>query len=186
MREILERGADGIDPSLREDANKIGAFYAAFMNEAQAEALDAKPIEHLLQTVKNVTTREQLIDLMGIGGRSFYSSIFNVRIRPDDKAPDRYSVFIGQGGLGLNRDYYLTPQLTDKKASYLAYMTQLLGMIGWEVPERSAAAVLAFETAIAEVSWTNAQRRDPDKTYNPMSVAALDETAPFPWQRLED
>ena len=34
------------------------------------------------------------------------------------------------------------------------------------------------------MSWTNAQRRDPDKTYNPMSVAALNETAPFPWQRL--
>jgi putative endopeptidase len=63
-------------------------------------------------------------------------------------------------------------------------VTQLLGMIGWEAPEQSTAAVLAFETAIAEVSWTNAQRRDPEKTYNPMSVEALEEAAPFPWRRL--
>src|SRR5262249_1205636 len=37
---------------------------------------------------------------------------------------------------------------------------------------------------IAEASWSNAQRRDPDKTYNPMSVAALAEVAPFPWRTL--
>jgi putative endopeptidase len=57
-------------------------------------------------------------------------------------------------------------------------------MIGWEAPAQSADAILAFETAIAEVSWSNAQRRDPDKTYNPMSVAALAEVAPFPWRTL--
>ena len=28
------------------------------------------------------------------------------------------------------------------------------------------------------------ERRDPEKTYNPMSVAALAEVAPFPWRRL--
>src|SRR5262249_37297409 len=63
-------------------------------------------------------------------------------------------------------------------------MAQLLAMIGWEAPEQSATAILDFETAIAEVSWSNAERRDPEKTYNPMSVAALDEAAPFPWRRL--
>jgi putative endopeptidase len=93
-------------------------------------------------------------------------------------------VSISQGGLGLNRDYYLLPQLAEKKAAYLAYMSQLLGMIGWDSPAQSAAAILSFETAIAEVSWSNAQRRDPEKTYNPMSVAALDESAAFPWRRL--
>ena len=55
-----------------------------------------------------------------------------------------------------------------KEAAYLAYVTQLLRMIGWEAPEPSAAAVLGFETAIAEVSWSNAERRDPEKTYNPI------------------
>src|SRR5436305_279678 len=59
-----------------------------------------------------------------------------------------------------------------------------LGMIGWEAPERSAVAILDFETAIADASWTNAQRRDPEKTYNPVNVAQLDEVAPFPWRRL--
>jgi putative endopeptidase len=63
-------------------------------------------------------------------------------------------------------------------------MTELLALIGWEAPEPSARAVLDFETAIAEVSWSNVERRDPERTYNPMSVAALEEAAPFPWRRL--
>jgi putative endopeptidase len=184
IREILERGEEGARPSSRADAAKIGAFYAAFMDEARAEALDAEPIAPLIQTVRAAATREGLAEIMGAGRQSFFSSVFGLGTGPDDKAPDRYVVSIRQGGLGLNRDYYVSPRLAEKKAAYLAYITQLLAMIGWEAPEQSAAAVLAFETAIAEVSWSNAERRDPDKTYNPMKLAALDEAAPFPWRRL--
>jgi putative endopeptidase len=63
-------------------------------------------------------------------------------------------------------------------------MTQMLGMIGWEAPEQSAAAIVGFETAVAKVSWSEAERRDPEKTYNPVSVGALNEIAPFPWGHL--
>jgi putative endopeptidase len=182
IRDILERGEQGVAPSVRADAAKIGAFYAAFMDEARAEKLDVEPIAPLLGMIRAAETREQLADLMG-GGRQF-SSVFGVSIAPDDKAPDRYAVFVRQGGLGLNRDYYVTPRLAEKKAAYRSYIAQMLDMIGWEAPQQSAAAILDFETAIAQVSWTNAERRDPDKTYNPTTVVALDEAAPFPWRRL--
>ena len=184
IREILERGENGIGPALRADAVKIGAFYAAFMDEARAEALDVEPIAALLQMIRVAATREEIADLMGTGRRSFFSSVFGLGIGADDEAPDKYAVSVRQGGLGLNRDYYITARLAEKKAAYLAYITQLLAMIGWDAPEQSAAAILDFETAIAEVSWSNAERRDPERTYNPMSVAALSEAAPFPWRRL--
>src|SRR5215468_8263019 len=184
IRDILERGEEGVGPSSRADAAKIGAFYAAFMDEARAEALDAEPIAPFLQMIRVATSREELVDLMGVGRQSFFSSVFGLGIGADDKAPDRYAVSVRQGGIGLNRDYYITPRLAEKKGAYLAYMAQLLAMIGWEAPEQSATAILDFETAIAELSWSNAERRDPEKTYNPMSVAALGEAAPFPWRRL--
>ena len=184
IREILERSEEGIGPALRADAVKIGAFYASFMDETRAEALDAKPIAPLLEMIRGAATHEEVAYLMGLGRRSFFSSVFGLGISADDKAPDKYAVSIRQGGLGLNRDYYITSRLADKKGAYLAYMTQLLTMIGWEAAEQSAAAILDFETAVAEVSWSNAERRDPEKTYNPMSVAALGEAAPFPWRRL--
>ena len=185
MRDILEHGEDGVEPSARADAAKIGAFYAAFMDEARIEALDAQPIAPLIQMIRNAASRDDLADLMGASARTFLSSLFGVGIVVDSKAPDKYVVAISQGGLGLpNRDYYLTPQFADKKAAYLAYMAQMLGLIGWEAPQDSAAAILAFETEIAEVSWTTTEQRDSEKTYNPMSVTELEQIAPFPWRRL--
>src|SRR5260370_11033104 len=184
IRDILEHGENGIAPSLRADAVKVGAFYAAFMDEARAEALDVEPIAPLLQMIRAAATREEVAGLRGTGRRSFLSSVFGLGIGADGQPPRQYPVSVGQGGLGLNRDYYITPRLAEQKAAYLAYITQLLTMIGWQAPEPSAAAILDFETAIAEASWSNAERRDPEKTYNPMSVAALSRAAPFPWRRL--
>jgi putative endopeptidase len=184
IREILQRGEEGVDPSARVDAAKLGAFYAAFMNEARAEALDAEPIAPLIDMIRTAASREELAELMGTANRTFFSSVFDLAIGPDDHAPDRYVVSISQAGLGLSRDHYLTTQLAEKKAAYLAYMTQMLGMIRWEAPKESAAEILNFETAIAKVSWSEAEGRDPERTYNPVSVVVLDEIAPFPWRRL--
>jgi putative endopeptidase len=117
IREILERGEEGVDRSARADAAKLGSFYAAFMDEARAEALDAQPIAPLIAMIRAAATREELADLMGTGRRSFFGSLFSLGIGSDDKAPDTYVVSIGQGGLGLNRDYYLTPGLAEKKAA---------------------------------------------------------------------
>src|SRR5262249_3622641 len=48
---------------------------------------------------------------------------------------------------------------------------------------KRAAAVFALETEIAKVHWPAADRRDADKTYNPMTVAGLEKLAPdYPWR----
>jgi putative endopeptidase len=184
IREILERGKHGVPLSAEPDAAKIGAFYAAFMNEVRAEALDAQPIAPIIEMIRAAKTREELVALMGTGNQSFFGSVFRLEIGPDDKAPDRYVISVSQGGLGLDRDYYVNQRLGEKKAAYLAYVVQLLTMIGWESPEQAAASILAFETAIARVSWSEEEHRDPEKLYNPMSVAALAKAAPFPWRQL--
>src|SRR6202158_1027744 len=72
IREILERGETGAGPSSRADAAKIGAFYAAFMDEVRAETLDAEPIAPLIQTVRAAATREGLVEIMGAGRQSFF------------------------------------------------------------------------------------------------------------------
>src|SRR5258708_6930282 len=92
IREILERGENGIGPSLRADAVKIRAFYAACMDEARAEALDVQPIAPLLQMIRAAATREEVAGLMCTGRRALLSSVFGLRISPDLKAPDTYPV----------------------------------------------------------------------------------------------
>src|SRR5205085_2166840 len=81
-----------------------------------------------------------------------------------------------------NRDYYLSAQFKPQREAYRAYIERTFRNIG--TPNAAAAAnrVMAFETAIAKKSWASADRRDIDKTNNPMSSAVLAKYAPsFPW-----
>jgi putative endopeptidase len=164
-----------IDP----DGAKIGAAYASFMNEGLADKLGAAPIQPELAQIRVVKTREAFTGLMAETNTTGFDSIFPVRVAIDQKNPTRYAVMAANGGLGLpDRDYYLQPSFAEKKAKYQAYVQQMLTLAGWERPAENAKAVVDFETQLAEASWTRVQRRDRDKTYNPMTPAELDQLAP--------
>ena len=162
---------------------KVGAAYAAFMDEKRIDALGAAPLKHDLDAIRAVKDRREMSALMGFAPKSAVSSIIDIDIEADAKDPTKYSVYIGQSGLGLpDRDYYLTEQFAAKKKAYQAYVAKMLTLAGWGEPEARAAEVVAFETKIAEVSWTRAEQRDPVKIYNPMSIADLQKAAPgFAW-----
>ncbi|WP_068875530.1 M13 family metallopeptidase [Phenylobacterium sp. CCH9-H3] len=183
MHAILEDAAAGrlTDP----DAAKIAAGYRAFMDEAAVEALDAKPLAPELAEIRKVGSKDDFTALMGKSNLSGFTSILPVYISIDAKAPTRYAVMSATGGLGLpDRDYYLQPGFAEKKAKYEAYVAELLTMIGWEKPAENAKAIVAFETQLAEASWTRVERRDRDKTYNPMTPAQLAAYTPgFAWNR---
>jgi putative endopeptidase len=182
VRGILETQPAPHD-SANPDAAKMHAAYLAFMDDGRAETLGAAPIAPDLDAIRAASTKSDLAALMGRADSGFQSSVFRTGIGNDEKAPDRYAVEIVQSGLGLpDRDYYLTPSFAEKKKAYQAYVAQMLSLAGWDNPEANAAAIVDFETQIAQVSWTRAERRDPDKSYNPMSPAELAAAAPgFDW-----
>jgi putative endopeptidase len=168
------------------DAVKVGAAYTAFMDQARADALDAKPLDADLQAIRAETSRSDVAAVMGSSNSNFQSSMFTVGIDADEKAPTRYAVYLDTAGLGLpDRDYYLQPSFAEKKAAYQAYVAQILGIIGWADPQGSAQAIVALETQISQASWSRAEERDADKTYNPMAPADLAAYAPgFDFQAL--
>ena len=182
---ILEEAAAKApsQPAAGDVHGKIGAFYSAFMNQAAVEALDAKPLAGDLQAIRSVQDRTQLAALMGGAPKNFQFTLFDLGIGADRKDSYKYAVYIDQGGLGMpDRDYYLEAQFAAKKQAYQAYVAKMLGMVGWPDAEASAAAVVAFETKVAEASWAKADRRDPVKSYNPMTKAELAAAAPgFDW-----
>jgi putative endopeptidase len=183
LHAILEDVARGSvsDP----DAARIKGAYASYMDEALAERLDATPIQPELSEIRKVQTRDQMTALMGKANTTAFVSILPVGITIDAKAPTRYAVAATTGGLGLpDRDYYLEPSFATQKAKYQDYVTTLLTMIGWDKPADNARAIVAFETRLAQDTWTRAERRDRDKTYNPMTPAELAKATPgFDWTR---
>jgi len=184
LHEMMELAAAHTPAQPVSLTDKAGAFYKAFMDEDRVEALGAAPIEPELAAVRAAPDRGALAALMGRSTKDFEGSIFGIGQDIDLKDVTRYAVYVGQAGLGLpDRDYYLQPSFAAQKAAYQAYVAKLLGLLNWPDPDASAAAVVTFETRVAEASWTKVEQRDQDKTYNPMTRAELTAYAPgFDWK----
>ncbi|MEO6338748.1 MAG: M13-type metalloendopeptidase [Caulobacteraceae bacterium] len=181
VRAVIEGVPTNASPAT--EAGKIGAFYRGFLDEKQVESLGVAPLKPELDAVRKVKTHRDMAALMGRSPTSFASAIFSLHISPDDKDPNSYAVWLSQAGLGLpDRDYYSQASFAEKKAAYEAYVAKMLTLAGWPEPAANARAIVAFETRIAAVSWTRAERRDADKVYNPMTPAELAAAAPgFDW-----
>ena len=183
LRAIIEDASQS-DASPDTDAGKIGALYNSFMDEARIETLDASPIAADLAAIRDAKTKSDLAVLMGRTKRGFGATLFFVGIGPDAKDPNRNTLSASQGGLGLpDRDYYLRDSFKDKKDKYRDYIARMLDMVGWSDGARRADDIVAFETRIAEASWSRIESRDRDKTYNPMTPTELEVYAPgFTWR----
>ncbi|HEY0103719.1 MAG TPA: M13-type metalloendopeptidase, partial [Brevundimonas sp.] len=184
VKAMVEDLSARTDLTAGSDEQKIADAYRSYMDVERIEALDAQPLQPYLAAIRAANTHDLAAVYMGEMQGRLGASIFGTGIGADQKAPTRYVVTTSQGGLGLpSRDYYLEERWASKKALYQAYVARMLGMIGWENPERAAADVLAFENRIAEAHWTAAENRNRDETYNEFTIARLAEDAPgFPWQ----
>jgi len=110
---------------------------------------------------------------------------FAADITIDEKNPSAYVVRLTQSGLGMpDRDYYLRDdkELAATREAYKSYLADMLAFTGVSDHAR-AAAVYALEARLAEAHWRAEERREADKTYNPMSLGELESFAPqFPWR----
>jgi putative endopeptidase len=186
VREIIEQAA-AAHPTAGTPAQKIGDYYATYMDQVAIEANGLKPAEPDLKKIEASTSKADIAKLFGMPG---FASLFDIDLPPDLKNPDRYSVVISQSSLGLpDRDYYLKddPKLQEIRGKYVAYIEQMLTLGGVPEPGAKAREIMAYETAVAKEQWPIEKRRDVDATYNPRSKKQLLEYAPgFPWQAFMD
>src|SRR5262245_52943001 len=172
VRDIIDQAAAShAAPGTPEQ--KIGDYYASFMDVAAIEANGLTPVRADLARIKAAASKKDIAALFGAPG---FQSTFGVGPSPDLKDPNVYSIDVTQGGLGLpDRDYYLKddPQLKTVRAKYEEYIATMLGLA--DVPDAKASAkrIMAFETAIARVSWPIDERREVKKMYNPRTMEEL-------------
>ena len=165
-----------IEEQAKDPASKIGLAYNAFLDQGAIEAKGLAPFQPWLNEVKGISSKRGYAAVAAKANRMGIGSPISVGVGQDDKNPDRYVTSIGQSGLGLpDRDYYLSadPKLSDIRAKYLAHLTNVMTLAGESNAAARAKAVLAFETRIAQASWTRTESRDATKTYNPQTRAQL-------------
>jgi putative endopeptidase len=184
MKEILADLDSKPYASLSDEEKKLRDLYDAFEDTNEIEARGLDPVKKDLAYIAHLKTRADVARAMGSTPLSL-PGIFGVGITVDRKNSNAYVIGLNQGGLGLpDRDYYLRDDkdLAATRDSYKKYLAQMLSLVGDKNADARAAKIFAAETAIAKVSWTRADRRNTDKTYNLMGFSDLEKLAPeFPW-----
>src|SRR5215203_2991528 len=95
---------------------------------------------------------------------------FTFEAESDPGDPNRYVMFVGQGGLGLpDEAYYRLETYAVLRDQYRQHVAASLRLAGIDEPD-AARTVLDLETAIAAGHWDRVQCRDMRLMYNLMSL----------------
>jgi len=168
------------------NAQKVGDFYASFMDEAGIEAKGLSPMKAELATIAAVKDKSELARLIGDAAREDVTSPINILVVQDLKDPTIMSAYVGQGGLGLpDRDYYLdeaNPRFAAAREKYKSLIAEMLTLAGFDNAAARAAAIYNLEVKIAKIHWTQVEKRQVDKIYNPVPRADAATVYPgFDW-----
>jgi len=186
LRGIIEADQKGTH-KLGTDQQKIGDLYASFMDEQKLETLGTKPLAGELQRIRTLKDKKGVPALVAHLSRIGVATPYGIGVAQDAKASTKYATYIRQGGLGMpDRDYYLKQddkKMAETRAAYEKHVANILALAGDKDAAAKAKAILGFETELAKVQWTRVELRDPNKSYNKMSVAELGALTPgYDWK----
>ena len=171
VRDIIVE-AQSAEPGTEE--RKFGDLYASFLNEERIENLGAAPLKPLLAEVDAIGSVDEFLGTLGLLERQGTNGFFQLFVDNDPGNPERYLVFLEQGGLGLpDESYYREEKFAEIRAAYLAFVEKMLSLAGVTDAASRAARAVALETAIAAQHWDNVKTRDSEATYNLTTWAEL-------------
>jgi putative endopeptidase len=176
-----ERTRTIIEEAAKDPASKIGTAYNSYLDTAAIDAKGLAAFKPWLDQVHGLSGKAGLAALYARADRMGIGTPFAFYVGQDDKNPNRYVTGLAQAGIGLpDRDYYLStdPKIAEVRGKYLQHLTNVLTLAGEANAAARAKAIMAFETAVAKVHWTQIESRDATKTYNLMTFAALVKRAP--------
>jgi len=177
QRDLIEAAQISNDP----EAHKVSDLYSSYLNEARVERLGIRPLHAELQLVAGLKRARDIGALMGHLDRIGIASPLATRVWPDSKNSTQYAFWVMQSGLGLpDRDYFLSDEarLAEFRTKYREHIEKMLRLLGNAAPGKEADKIIALETALAKLQWTRVANRDPQKTYNPKTLAQLAKEAP--------
>ncbi len=166
---------------------KIGKFYASGMDTLAIDKAGIESLKEILAQINAIkNTAEIPVKIAEFQTFGIYP-LFYAYGSPDRKNSEMMIAELSQGGLGIDRDYYLesTDRAKTIRAEYQKYIAKLFVLAGNEqaIADKNAQTIMNFETRLAKASMTRLERRDPIKTYNKMDLAKIQAITPnFDWK----
>lgn len=170
------------------DEQKIGDYYASFMDRKTRDAKGIAPIQPELKAIDVITTYDDLAKYFGQANRTGVNIPFNVSVNTDFKDPTKYVLITWQNGLGMpEREYYIATdaKMVAIREKYVAHIEKMFQLAGMPNATESAAKIMALETTLATHHMKKEDTRDIVKLYNSYAVKELKTLMPdFNWTAM--
>ena len=153
----------------------IRDFYRSGMDTLAIESKGISEISDLLSRIDNATSITDVQELFGVLAPIGINTPIGLYISADSKNSKMNIVYAGQSGLNLpDRDYYLNDntKFQDIRTAYVEHINNMMHMA--EDSTSPGQNILDLETALAEISWSRLERRDPNKRYNKKNLEDWD------------
>ncbi|MBR5625859.1 MAG: M13 family metallopeptidase [Alphaproteobacteria bacterium] len=159
----LERSREIIE----NDNGKIGDLYKIAMNEEKLNADRVTPVTPQLTEIDNLT-RKDLETYLGKIHR-ISSAFWGDGVALDEMDSEHFLYNIGQGGIGLSRDYYFD---TDEKSiqirkKYKEFIEKQMKNFGIDADVKK---LYEFEERMAKSFYPKEKLRDPHANYHKMNI----------------
>ena len=185
LRVIVEDVAAQPQPARGSTAQQIADLYRSTLDIERVEALGASPLAPQLRRIEAATSARDIATEAGHLSAIAAGGPFGGTMGLDPLNAGATVVRVTQGGVLLpDRDYYLSDEaaLTAIRQEYVRYLSRIFRLVGRTTPDEDARAVLAFETALANIHWTEADSRDISNTYTRFTLKQLMSDMPgFDW-----
>jgi predicted metalloendopeptidase len=190
VRDLIQTAAK-TNPKPGSDAQKVGDYYASFMDEAGIEAKGLTPLKPEFDRIAAIKDTKSLSAYLGamlradvdpLNATNLYTDhIFGVWVNQAFEQPGRNVPYILQGGLGMpDREYYLSksPKMAAIRTKYQAHIAAVLKLAGIADADAKAARIMALETKIASAHTSRADSEDVLKANNPWNRGSFAKRAP--------
>ena len=162
---------------------KLGDFYKLAMDSVRRNKEGVSPLMPLINEMENAKTLDALRAIQSKYIFHGYGIPMGYSFDADEKNAKMNILNIYQGGLTLGqKDYYLDNDkaTTDIRNAYKQHVVNMFKLFGFtqEQAEQKRDAIVRFETALALVSKSRTELRDPEANYNKMTLAQFKENYP--------
>jgi putative endopeptidase len=185
LRAIIEELVARPNRARGSSAQQIADLYTSTVDEARLTQIGTASIQPELHRIDAIQSTHDFAAEAGYLSSIAIGGPFGGTVGVDPLNPAAPVARVSQGGLLLpDRDYYLKddPALAGVRAKYEQYLRHIFELTGRPAAAEDARAVLALETALARISWTEAESRNLAATYTRFTLRQLATDMPgFDW-----
>ena len=181
LRELIEGLAAQKNNQAGSAAQKIGDLYNMAMDSVTLNKQGAEPVKAMLDKIAGLKDKSEIVPMMTEMAHIGIGTYFRSYVYADPKNSSLNIFQMGQGGINLGeKEYYLdTDSITQNiREQYKLYIGKLFQLAGFSEADaqQKVADVMEIETAIAKVSRSATELRDPEANYHKMSFDELKKT----------